>query len=96
MLAAWKGIANDDRTLWGIPGTGKVPSPEKELKKMPLYKGQIGVSSAMVNKLAQQSRGGDEAVVLNRASFERSPTCLHQVWSTRSKLAYQRRPLSKP
>ena len=67
----------NDRTakLWGIPGTSKVPSPEKELKKV-IDKGKKEFQRE-VNKLASKAEGETKRV-LNKASREITHG-LHQV-----------------
>ena len=61
--------------LWGIPGTSKVPSPEKELKKV-IDKGKKEFQRE-VNKLASKAEGETKRV-LNKASREITHG-LHQV-----------------
>ena len=61
--------------LWGIPGTGSVPSPEKELKKV-IDKGKKEFQRE-VNKLASKAEGETKRV-LNKASREITHG-LHQV-----------------
>ena len=62
-------------SLWGIPGTENVPSPEKELKKI-IDKGQKEFQRE-VNKLASKAEGETKRV-LNKASREITHG-LHQV-----------------
>ena len=61
--------------LWGIPGTSKVPSPEKELKKL-IDKGKKEFQRE-VNKVANKAKG-DAQRALNKANREISHG-LHQV-----------------
>ena len=61
--------------LWGIPGTSKVPSPEKELKKL-IDKGKKEFQRE-VNKVANKAKG-DAQRTLNKANREISHG-LHQV-----------------
>ena len=52
-------MSKDVSELWGIPGTGKVPDPEKEIKKL-VDKAKRGINSAADDARKGVRRAGKE------------------------------------